>query len=113
MVLKTPPNCNIFLFYQRMKVKPNQQNQLYMRETKEQVSVYLQQKQELLRVKNLHPERYLKRAQNTKNLPLSHQERGVQVVAHHHHLKRNVKLKGKGVEKEERRKGLKNVKSSA
>ena len=75
--------------------------------------VYLQQKQELLRVENLHLERYLKRAQNAENLPLSHQERAVQVVAHYHHLKRNVKLKGKGVEKEERRKGLKNVKSSA
>ena len=26
VVLKAPLNCNIFLFYQRMKVQPNQQN---------------------------------------------------------------------------------------
>ena len=96
-----------------MKVKPNQQNQLYLRKIKEKVPVYLQQRLELLRIGNLHPGRYLKRAQIALNLPLLHQERAVQLVIHHHQLKRNVKLKGKAVKKEESKKGLKNVKSSA
>ena len=75
--------------------------------------VYPQQRQELLRIEKSQPERYLKRALDTVNLPLLHQERAVQLVIHHHQLRRNVKLKGKAGEKEKRKKGLKNVKSSA